>query len=840
METDRVGNAIKLLKECSIFLENTSLERENCFYQSLVVLSIYLQLFTGHIRICDYTSAMRYGEKLLEVFHRVVATDGSFKVTEVSIALQLVNLYNMNRRYKEAKDLLERALIFFKDTGDRYNEAMCYSGLADFFFRVGQHQDAIKHHEKSLEVRKAIGDKTGIASSFCELGFVFEAVGHYEKAMEYIQKALSIGIEKGEGGQRIKEAEAYIKIGKVFFKSGKCAAGINYIEKALAIDKEINHREGVASCYYNLGTCYMVRNEYTKALPYFEKSLFIISNETCTKEGEGLCCLNMGYCYLYFGEYAKAKEYIENALNIQEEIGNVDGQLVCQMALAQVMFAAQTADEDTIATLVSIIQKTEGLVRSDFLGKNDELKVSILNKHSLPYQLLSSLFCFNKEVIKALHVLELGRARALADLMSTQYFAGKQRSVDPQSWVGIEKIIKLGSDYTCLYISYFHDYIFLWILIGSDFVVLWFFCNVDVPATGLLPRPLDLNEFFGKESFRGRFLPERYCEDRSLQLLLFTCSSQLQVQEDRIAALRLVEKDEEEDQDQEPRPTLDLLYKLIIAPIMAEKPEMLLEKPEILIVPDRSLYKVPFAALKDENGKYLSETFRIRSVPSLTTLKLILERPVNQSSQDKASVLIVGDPDVSYLSELSQLDFARKEARMIAGLLGVQPLVGCQATKEAVLEAMHLASLIHFAAHGDAERGEIALAPVRPINRILNQDDFLLTMSDVSQVQLTAKLVVLSCCHSGRGHVRAEGVVGIARAFLGSGARSVLVALWAIEDKATEQFMGRFYETLVRGESASESLHQAMKWMRENGFPEVRQWAPFMLIGDNVTFDFRK
>ena len=113
-------------------------------------------------------------------------------------------------------------------------------------------------------------------------------------------------------------------------------------------------------------------------------------------------------------------------------------------------------------------------------------------------------------------------------------------------------------------------------------------------------------------------------------------------------------------------------------------------------------------------------------------------------------------------------------------------------------------------------------------------------MSEISKVQLSAKLVVLSCCHSGRGQIKAEGVVGIARAFLGSGARSVLVALWALEDKATEQFMRRFYEHLVRGESASESLHQAMKWMRENGFPEVRQWVPFMLIGDNVTFDFRK
>ncbi len=113
-------------------------------------------------------------------------------------------------------------------------------------------------------------------------------------------------------------------------------------------------------------------------------------------------------------------------------------------------------------------------------------------------------------------------------------------------------------------------------------------------------------------------------------------------------------------------------------------------------------------------------------------------------------------------------------------------------------------------------------------------------MSDISKVQLRAKLVVLSCCHSGRGQITAEGAVGIARAFLGSGARSVLVALWALEDSATKQFMSCFYHHLVRGESASESLHKAMKWMRENGFTKVSEWAPFMLIGDNVKFNFKK
>ena len=188
----------------------------------------------------------------------------------------------------------------------------------------------------------------------------------------------------------------------------------------------------------------------------------------------------------------------------------------------------------------------------------------------------------------------------------------------------------------------------------------------------------------------------------------------------------------------------------------------------------------------------------------------------------------------------SRLRCAGNEAVMIGQLLAVQPLLGQQATKQDVLERLHSVSLIHFAAHGNAERGEIALAPVRPRNRIPKEEDYLLTMSDIAQVQLRAKLVVLSCCHSGRGQIRAEGVIGIARAFLGSGARSVLVALWAIRDEATEQLMCCFYEHLARGESASESLHQAMEWMRSNGFKMVSDWAPFMLIGDNVAFEFAK
>ena len=99
-------------------------------------------------------------------------------------------------------------------------------------------------------------------------------------------------------------------------------------------------------------------------------------------------------------------------------------------------------------------------------------------------------------------------------------------------------------------------------------------------------------------------------------------------------------------------------------------------------------------------------------------------------------------------------------------------MLGEQATNQAVFEMITSVRLIHFAAHGDAERGEIALSPIRNSDSpdiSPQEEDCLSTMAEISQVQVRAKLVVFSGCHSGSGEIRAEGMIGIARDFLGSG-----------------------------------------------------------------------
>ena len=84
-------------------------------------------------------------------------------------------------------------------------------------------------------------------------------------------------------------------------------------------------------------------------------------------------------------------------------------------------------------------------------------------------------------------------------------------------------------------------------------------------------------------------------------------------------------------------------------------------------------------------------------------------------------------------------------------------------------------------------------------------------MLDVQGVKIRAKVVVLSCYHSGREEIHSEGVIGIARAFLVAGACSVLVSLWAVSDKAALEFIKSFYPHLAAGKGASVALHQAMK-----------------------------
>ena len=311
------------------------------------------------------------------------------------------------------------------------------------------------------------------------------------------------------------------------------------------------------------------------------------------------------------------------------------------------------------------------------------------------------------------------------------------------------------------------------------------------------------------------------CENRSLD------------NEKDNAALSTRDDDRILEQSRRKTDWLQPLYDVVISPI-----EDLLNCDELIVVPDGALSLAPWAAL--------SESLRIRTVPSLAILKLITDSSADHHTKD--GVLLVGDPSLEKVTNKrgkpihKQLNYAKKEVEMIGAILNGQPLTGEAATKQEVLKRIESVALVHIAAHGKKETGEIALAPNpgwQSKNPTPMEEDYILKMSDIQAAELRARLVVLSCCHSGKGEVNSEGVVGMARAFLFAGARSVLVSLWAIDDEATMEFMKSFYQHLRAGESASHALQRAMKCLRDSeNFSAPKYWAPFVLIGDDVTIQF--
>jgi CHAT domain-containing protein len=117
-------------------------------------------------------------------------------------------------------------------------------------------------------------------------------------------------------------------------------------------------------------------------------------------------------------------------------------------------------------------------------------------------------------------------------------------------------------------------------------------------------------------------------------------------------------------------------------------------------------------------------------------------------------------------------------------------------------------------------------------------EDGVLTAYEAAALDLQGTdLVVLSACETGLGQVRnGEGVFGLRRALQIAGARAVLMSLWAVPDRETQELMGLFYEKWLAGAENHDALRAAQLEMRERvraryGKDLPHYWGGFILVG---------
>ena len=779
-------------KAIEIHLQGISIAKEGRSNEEELDLGEwYSNIGLAYYSLNDFENAIKFHQEALSIA-KIVGKKNNEEYAYLCLGKSYMNLALIcfsRCEFAKAIEMLNKALSIAKQFDHKDMEAMAYNDMGSAYNRLGDFKTGVELLKQALRISRKIRRKDMEGFSCQNLGYAYYSLGDLEKAMKFYQQALDIA---QKSGKKATESQLYSDLGLSHASLCDFEKAIAFYQKALSISEEAGNREVEVMAKCNLGMAYFSLGDSKKAIEFYKQALSI-PEEGEKKDIIGRIYVNLGIAYHRLGDFSTAEEFLKSSVRIFDEIRN--------------------------------------------LQTNDDWKISLRDQYETAYSCLRRIQLQQDNTVGALFTAERGLGQALTDLMESRYGLKLPQPVE-EEMILFETLSSISRHITSLTLFITED---------RDSVIAWIWRK---------------RQHFGKCQFL------RKETDSNMDILILEAYEQIGVFESVMCENRSLDAESEELEDLPDRNTdesdfaasegksvpfkvlSDVLFECLYLNRMmffadpgGDEFDMFLGTgDEVVIVPVGPLFLVPYPALADKDLGFLCEHVRVRLVPTLTSLKLLAECP--KAYHSTSGALLVGDPWVETVRfrrrKVKQLPSARKEVEMIGRILNVEPLIGKYATKAEVLQRLNSVALVHIAAHGSAKAGEILLSPNPTNYERPKEEDFLLTMSEVLEAKVRAQLVVLSCCHSGRGKVKAEGVVGIARAFLGAGARSVIASLWAIDDEATLEFMRHFYKHLITGQSAGESLNHAMEWMRESdSYSAVKYWAPFVLIGDDVTLEFR-
>jgi CHAT domain-containing protein len=269
------------------------------------------------------------------------------------------------------------------------------------------------------------------------------------------------------------------------------------------------------------------------------------------------------------------------------------------------------------------------------------------------------------------------------------------------------------------------------------------------------------------------------------------------------------------------------LYEMLIKPAK----ELIPKNARVIIVPNRSLYKLNFETLVVPGPKprYWIEDVQVEYESSLALLVGSKRHP----QEGVTETLVMGAP-LEVDKDFPVLPLAGDEVKMVAGHYPagyVRVITGKDATPGAYRSSdPGRYRYVYFVSHGTASE-------TRPLDSaiILSSDpdgSYKLLARDIKAVTLHADLVIVSACYGlGSKAYSGEGIVGLAWAFMRAGAHQVIAALWAVDETASLRLMNDFYNGFTKGKSAASALREAkLKMLHSPEFEnKAYYWASLQL-----------
>jgi CHAT domain-containing protein len=320
----------------------------------------------------------------------------------------------------------------------------------------------------------------------------------------------------------------------------------------------------------------------------------------------------------------------------------------------------------------------------------------------------------------------------------------------------------------------------------------------------------------------------------------------------------------------------ELSYNAFWAPLTAE----LKSVERIFIAPDGVFNLVNLAGLYDPVHK--NNIMDQQDIYVLTSTRdLVLEREKSFASE----IVLVGNPKFNipnykggelsseiqtsqgdsirsfFGGEISELPGTSVEVTNISSRLkqagiSVEVFTGLSASERNV-KALKQCRVLHLATHGffytNTEKDGFAGYQLNTLinnpllcsgillsgasnalnGAVIEGEDGILTAQEALNLNLDqTELVVLSACETGQGKIEnGEGVYGLQRAFQMAGAKSVIVSLWKVDDKATSQLMSSFYDNWFnKNMTKRNAFAEAQRKLMEQ-YPDPHYWAAFVIVG---------
>jgi CHAT domain-containing protein len=769
----------------------------------------------------EHELGLAAAQKALALYESLGCKRGVALVHEV-----LSNLYRALGDLRRAFDSTQISLRICEEEKHRRGIMLALSELAIIYGEQNNRPQALAHLERAFAIAQELNDGIMIGMLQHDMALQYKSFGDHQRALEIYQQLLKQTESYGDKGGAAMVRD---QIGRIFAEQGRYEEALNYHRAALAGLEAANKKHASVLSLNNISAIYLLQENYAEALTVSQQAV-PLARDSQRKVDLCVALTNLGYAQVGLNRLADAQQSFTEAVSLVETLR---AQAAGSIEERQRYFEdGLRAHHGLLSVLVKANQPQEALVFAErakaraLLDMLQQGRVSVYKSMTAEEReeegrLKSELTQLNKQLARVTQSEKQGAAN-LAEVQT--------------------KLEKARLNYQAFQNALYAAHPELRTQRGEASII-----NQQELA-GLLPGASSvLLEYVVTDEQTFLFAITKTAENAPAQVQVHTLSIK------RTELVKQIESFRQQlaTRDLGFRISASKLYELLLKPAQLQ----LRGKTNLVIAPDSNLWDLPFQALVNNDGRFLIEDAAITYAPSLTVLREMTKRRMNQTTtRTPATLLAFGNPIAGREranhsgpalrdGNLDPLPEATEEVKTVARLYGAtrsKVYIGAEAREDRVKSEAGQAGILHFTTHGTLNNSSpmysyLTLAQGGP------NDDGLLEAWELMQLDLKAELVVLSACETARGRIGAgEGVIGFSWAMFIAGVPSIVVSQWKVESAGTRDLMVNFHRALISPagpkqtkSTKSEALRQAaLKLMRNPQTSHPFYWAGFVLVGE--------